>query len=615
MNLEVNLGAVYHGNGLCSFRVWAPYARSVAVHVVYPRERLVSLRPASRGYHRETIEGVSPGALYFIRLDGRKDYPDPASRYQPRGVHGPSQVLDHEFPWEDARWAGLSLDRYVFYEIHVGTFTPEGTFAAVIPRLDELAELGVTSIEVMPVSQFPGSRNWGYDGVQPFAVQNSYGGPDGLKGLVDACHKRSMTVTLDVVYNHFGPEGNYLREFGPYFTDKYRTPWGDAMNFDDAHSDEVREYFLQNAVYWLDAFHIDALRLDAVHAIFDRSATPFLRELAGRIDALRARDSRKRCLVAESDLNDSRLIRSWKDWGYGLDAQWSDDFHHGVHALLTGEKDGYYADFGKSGQVAKAMREGYVYSGEYSAYRLRSHGNYSADIPADRFVIATQNHDQVGNRMLGERLSSLISFEAEKLAAGALILSPGLPLLFMGQEYGESAPFLYFVSHTDPELVTAVRKGRKEEFREFSWKEEPPDPAGEETFHRSFLSWEKRKEGRQGILLAFYTALLRFRKNLPALQSYDRGRMEANAFEDRGIVLLKRWSDRNQVLCIFNFGTADSELAPGEIADPNGLEKLLDSSGSEWEGPGTLLPDALEQGRALRIRAHSMALYARGVVA
>lgn len=480
---NVSLGATYLGDGRCRFRVWAPLADSVAVHIVAPRERLEPLARGERGYYYGELEGVEPGNLYLYLLDGRKERPDPASRYQPQGVHGPSQVVDpHAFAWSDSCWFGPAQQELIFYELHVGTFTLEGTFDAMIPHLEGLRELGVTAVELMPVAQFPGSRNWGYDGVYPFAVQNSYGGPEGLMRLVDACHRCGLAVFLDVVYNHLGPEGNYLGDFGPYFTDRYRTPWGLALNFDGADSDEVRRFFIENALYWLTEFHIDGFRLDAIHAITDKGALPFLEELAAAVHRRAERLGRRVYVIGESDLNDPRVIQPRVVGGYGLDGQWSDDFHHALHSLLTGERSGYYQDFGKLVHLARAFREGYVYTGQYSAYRRRQHGDWPRLCDACQFVVFAQNHDQVGNRARGERLSTLVSFDGLKLAAGMVLLSPFVPLLFMGEEYGETAPFLYFTSHSDPTLVEAVRKGRLEEFAAFGCEDEVPDPQDEATF-------------------------------------------------------------------------------------------------------------------------------------
>ena len=427
------LGAVPLGRGRCAFRVWAPACQRVEVCLLGPAARRVPLVADLAGYHAGIFEDVPPGTDYLYRLDDRVERPDPASRWQPQGVHGPSRVLDPTFPWSDSAWRGLPLRDYVLYELHVGAFTREGTFDGVAARLDELKELGVTAVELMPVAQFPGARNWGYDGVYPFAVQESYGGPAGLKRLVDAAHARGLAVVLDVVYNHLGPEGNYLGEYGPYFTDRYRTPWGSALNFDGAESDEVRRYFIENALYWQTEFHLDGLRLDAVHAIRDFSATPFLEELAEqcrrRAEALR----RPFRLIAESDMNMARHILPRALGGFGLDAQWSDDFHHCLHALLTGERDGYYADYGGVGQLAKVWREGYAYTGEHSCFRRHRHGSSPRANAFEQFVVCAQNHDQVGNRMLGERFGALLSFERQKLAAGALLLSPFVPLFVHGR--------------------------------------------------------------------------------------------------------------------------------------------------------------------------------------
>ena len=440
-----------------------------------------------RGYHEVLVDGVEPGTLYRYRLDGTLERPDPASRCQPEDVHGPSQVVDSHFDWDDSAWCGIPLREYILYELHVGTFTPEGTFEAIIPYLPELKALGITAIELMPIAQFPGQRNWGYDGVYPFAVQHSYGGPDGLKRLVQACHRHGLAVVLDVVYNHLGPDGNYLGDYGPYFTERYKTPWGGALNFDGPYSDEVRRFFIDNALFWVTEFRIDALRLDAVHAILDHSAQPFLQELGLALQARAEHMNRRIYAIAESALNDTRIIRSRELGGYGLDAQWNDDFHHALRVLLTDDRGGYYQDFGELGHLAKAFREGFVYAGDYSAYRRRRHGHSSRHMPAQQFVVFAQNHDQVGNRMFGERLSQLVSLEALKLAASAVLLSPFIPLLFMGEEYGEVAPFQYFISHLDPQLVDAVRRGRREEFAAFAWQGEPPDPQDIATFQRAKL--------------------------------------------------------------------------------------------------------------------------------
>ena len=397
------LGAVWLDHNRYRFRVWAPFSKEVHVHIVAPEERLIRMQ-ANGGYHKITLDDVAPGTRYVYRLSNGTELPDPASRHQPEGVHGPSEVVDPRFEWGDGHWFGLPIENYIIYELHVGTFTPKGTFEAVIPHLDDLAQIGITTIELMPVAQFPGTRNWGYDGVFPFAVQNSYGGPDGLKALINACHQRGLVVVLDVVYNHIGPEGNGLAKFGPYFTGRYKTPWGQALNFDDAHSDEVRHFFISNALEWITDYHFDALRLDAVHAILDHSALNFLEELAKAVHEQGTALNRRVYVIAESTLNDTRLIRPTELGGYGLDAQWNDDFHHALHTLLTRERGGYYVDFGDFQHMAQAFSEGFVYSGRYSVNRGRRHGNSSRGIPSVKFVVYAQNHDQIGNRMLGERL-------------------------------------------------------------------------------------------------------------------------------------------------------------------------------------------------------------------
>ena len=444
-NSLITLGATYLGNGKTRFEVWAPLASRVDLHILSPKDRIVAMEPRARGYHEIVADKVAPGSRYFYRFND-KERPDPASRFQPEGVHGPSEVVKTDFRWQDRNWFGPELKDYVIYELHVGAFTPEGTFDAIIPRLEYLKELGITAVELMPVAQFPGARNWGYDGVAPFAPQNSYGGPEGLKQLVDACHENGLAVVLDVVYNHLGPEGNYLGEFGAYFTDRYHTPWGWAVNFDGPDSDEVRKYFIQNALYWVGEFHIDALRLDAVHAILDHSPRPFLLELGEAVHREAGRIHRRIYLMPESADNDARLLRARELGGFALDAQWNDDFHHCLHVLLTGERSGYYEDYSRVDQLAKSFRQGFVYSGEYSGFRKRRHGSPAGDIPAERFVVFSQNHDQVGNRMFGDRLCRLAGFEGAKLAAGAVLLSPFVPLLFMGEEYGETAPFPWHAS-------------------------------------------------------------------------------------------------------------------------------------------------------------------------
>ncbi|MFA5353560.1 MAG: malto-oligosyltrehalose trehalohydrolase [Thermodesulfovibrionales bacterium] len=607
----MRIGAWYKGDGVCRFTVWAPLLKGVEVRIISPSERLVPMNRLKGGYWTVEVEDCYPGALYLYLLEGKLERPDPASSFQPRGVHGPSQVVDHSgFPWTDSGWRGVPLSEMIMYETHVGTFTPEGSFEAIIPRLPELRELGINALELMPVAQSPGERNWGYDGVYPFSVQDSYGGPEGLRRLVDACHSRGMAVILDVVYNHLGPEGNYLQDFGPCFTDKYRTPWGSAVNFDDSHSDGVRNFFIENSLHWSGNYHIDGLRIDAIHGITDMSSHPFLRELAERADNLSEKEGRPFLLIAESDLNDPRAIRPRELGGFGMAAQWCDDFHHSLHTLLTGERDGYYKDFGSTGDLVKSLRAGFVYSGQYSAYRQRRHGSSSVDRPAHQFILFSQNHDQVGNRMMGERLSSLVSFEALKVAAGAVLLSPGIPLLFMGEDYGEDAPFLYFVSHTDPGLTEAVREGRKREFSSFLRKGEIPDPSDEGTFVRSRLQWEKRGTGRHTVLLKFYRTVISTRKTIPALSHISREGLEVSGSEASRVVVMRRRDDRqeSEAALVFNFSRGDEEVI---FPFSGSWRKLMDSADTSWDGPGSSIHGSVESGERMILRAESFCLFIR----
>ena len=591
MSAQIALGATYLGKQRCQFNVWAPWVERVDVHLISPHERTVALERREPGYHQGIVDGVAPGATYQYALNGEKERPDPASRLQTQGVHGSSSVVDAAFDWRDQSWFGAPLSRYVIYELHVGTFTPEGTFAAIIPHLDYLVDLGVTAVEIMPVAQFPGERNWGYDGVYPFAAQDSYGGPDGLKQLVNACHLKGLAVVLDVVYNHLGPEGNYLRDFAPYFTDWYRTPWGAALNFDGPDSDHVKRFFIDNALYWITEFHVDALRLDAVHAILDHTAEPFLAQLSAAVQERAEALNRRAYLIAESSDNDRRLITPRAMGGLGMDAQWSDDFHHCVHTLLTGEREGYYQDYGSISQLAEAMQAGFVYAGGYSPFRRRRHGSPGVDLPGERFVVCAQNHDQVGNRMLGERLSALVSFERLKLAAGLLLLTPNIPLLFMGEEYGETAPFQYFISHTAPDLVEAVRAGRRREFAAFGWRGETPDPQDEATFNACKLDLTLREDKRHGALLALYRELLHLRRRLPALAQLRKDRLETRSFEASKSLFARRWSEADEVALLYNLNDVAVTLAAPLTA--GSWTVLLDSEDAKWDGAGRSLPATL----------------------
>ena len=577
---EMELGARPLSDGACEFLVWAPNAKTLTLHLIGRRDESIAMERLERGYHHAIAQGASAGNHYLYRMEDGRELPDPASRFQPDGVHHPSEIVDtRAFRWTDQKWKGRSIESSIFYELHVGTYTREGTFDAVIPHLPDLAKLGVTTIELMPVAQFPGSRNWGYDGVYPYAPQNSYGRPESLQRLVNAAHEHGLAMALDVVYNHVGPEGNYLAAYGPYFTDKYRTPWGQAINFDSDGSDEVRRYFIENALYWLEEYHFDALRLDAVHGIFDFGARHFLAELKANVAELSSRLGRSLHLIAESDLNDARLLQDRKAGGYGLDAQWSDDFHHSVHTLLTKEDRGYYSDFNGIGPLATAMRDGWYYSGQHSEYRGRRHGNSAAGIEASRFVVCSQNHDQVGNRAEGERLSTLVNFEAQKLAAGITLLSPATPLLFMGEEYGETAPFQYFTSHGDTALVEAVRRGRREEFASFGWMGTVPDPQDEKTFEQSRLHHALKEEEPHRTLLQLYRELIRIR-NEHGLGT--RNSWTIREMHDCALFALHRGATKRlAVLC--NFSDSAVELNAAELEGQWRI--LIHSAGARWKGP------------------------------
>ena len=597
----------------CRFRVWAPLSAEVKLHILCPRECILPMERKANGYHQVVVEEAVRGVRYRYRLANGKELADPVSRYQPEGVHGPSEVLDKRFDWQDQHWFGLPIENYIIYELHPGTFTKEGTLEAVIPHLDELVDSGITAVEIMPVAQFPGTRNWGYDGVFPFAVQNSYGGPVALKRLVNACHQRGLAAILDVVYNHIGPEGNYLAEFAPYFTDRYKTPWGPALNFDDAHSDEVRHFFISNALEWITDYHFDSLRLDAVHSILDHSALNFLEELADCVHEQGTALNRRVYVIAESALNDTRIIRPSELGGYGLDAQWNDDFHHSIHTLLTREREGYYADFGDFQHMAQAFSEGFVYSGRYSVNRGRRHGNSSRGIPPAKFVVFAQNHDQVGNRMLGERLAQLVSFDAFKLATGIVLLSPFIPLLFMGDEYGEKAPFQYFVSHSDETLIAAVRRGRKEEFASFKWRGEPPDPQDEKTFIRSRLNHNLKNEPRHRTLLQYNKELIQLRKTLPALRCLSKEKMDVVSFEQDCVLAVRRWSGDNEILSIFNFRDCEVHLIQ---SIPYGVwRKRLDSHDHRWMGSGSRNPDIMESlpNNSLTLQPYGVLLFEKEI--
>lgn len=533
------------------FTVWAPAAKKVSVQVCGGLHEMAE--PDERGWWRATVADAAAGSEYgFVLDDDATVYPDPRSEWQPNGVHGLARVYDQTaFAWQDERWQTPPLSSAIFYEMHVGTFTLSGTFDSAIERLDSLAGLGITYLELMPVAAYAGDRGWGYDGVALFAVTENYGGPDGLKRFVDACHARGLAVVLDVVYNHFGPVGNYSGKFGPYVTDSHRTPWGDAVNFEGAESDEVRRFFCDNAKMWLRDYHIDGLRLDAVHAFVDRSAVHFLEQLSAKVEALAATLGREQVLIAESDLNDPRVVTPRKTGGYGIDAQWSDDFHHALFTLLHEETDGYYADFGSFGQLAKSLTQVFVYDGIYSKYRRRRHGRPVEGLSAHRFLGYIQSHDQVGNRARGDRVEQIVGMERAKIAAGLVLTAPFVPLIFQGEEFAASTPFLYFADHEDAEMARAVSAGRRREFAAFGFTQrEIPDPEVRETFLRSRLRWEEAGEGKHAEMRAWYRSLIGLRRGSVALNDGDLAHTSVRFDEAR------RWlaMDRGGVQVICNLG-------------------------------------------------------------
>ena len=572
---QLRFGANCLAEGGVEFRVWAPKLTRLAVHILGEPGRTIPLTRDEDDIFSVIVPDAAEGSDYQFLLDGDRLRPDPVSRWQPSGVHGASRVVNPgSFAWSDANWKGIALKEFVTYELHIGTFTPEGTFESAIARLPYLRDVGITAVELMPVVEFPGGRNWGYDGASLCTPHSAYGGPTGLKTLVDACHREGMAVVLDVVYNHLGPEGCYLPDYTLCFTNSYQTPWGKAINFDGPDSDGVRRYFIDNALYWLTEYHMDALRLDAIHAIFDFSAQHILDELADAFHQQAHRLGRQAWVIAESDLDDVRIINPRSLGGYGMDAQWHDDFHHALYTLITNDRDGYLMDFGSLGDLAKSMSEGFVYDGKYSRYRRRRHGNSSAPRPGEQFVSCIQNHDQVANTSKGERLASLVSLEKQKLAATVLLSSPFLPLLFMGQEYGETTPFLFFTSFEDDDLVAAVRAGRKQELAAYYATTDFPDPQAESTFQHCKLDWTKVSASPHAEILRLYKDLLALRRHHPALNNCSKD-LTAVATDEKAkwlvmtrsdlageaAMLICNFSERSQVIPLGSAGRRRWELA------------------------------------------------------
>ena len=610
--------------GRCQFSVWAPEKKSMTLHLLARGKPAtdIAMQKDDQGYFMTEVEGVTAGDRYYYIPEGGQEYPDPCSQYQPEGLNGPSQVIDHAgFAWQDGAWRGKPLASLIFYEIHVGAFTPEGTFEAIIPRLDDLAILGVNALQLMPVAQNPGTRNWGYDGVYLYAVQHNYGGPEGFKKLIDACHRRGIAVFLDVVYNHIGREGNCLECFGPYFSARYHTPWGKALNFDDAWSDGVRAFVTGNVLHWVQHYHLDGLRFDAVHEIYDRNAVSIWDDLQAAVRQCTLQCGRPFYLIAESDLNDPRTVQPATSGGQGFDAQWLDDFHHALYVLLDTEARRHYGDYGELHQFARAYTEGFVFTGEYAHFRHRRHGTSSASLPRERFVVFNQNHDLPGNRPGGERLSMLVDFERLKLAAAAVLLSPYLPMLFMGEEYGEGTPFYFFSDYSRPQTAEALREERKKQFEEFGWNTEAPDPQEKSTFLDCILKWSVRRDGIHRQLLEWHRRLISLRRTHPLLaglcgdpQTNPSGHhIRADLLGTNGLAVVRHATDlRHRLLILFNFSdTPLTTIIP--YGDSHTLwTRLLASTVGAWASQHAISsppPHTISTGEPMQLPPWSSSVY------
>ncbi|OQA04323.1 MAG: Malto-oligosyltrehalose trehalohydrolase [Planctomycetes bacterium ADurb.Bin401] len=520
-----------------NFRVWSPKTERMEIKI---NDKVLPMAKKQEWweYYRESGDECDYGYI----IDGKGPYPDPRSLYQPNGVHGLSRSYDHgNFMWLDQEWMQPAFSNSIIYEMHIGTFTPEGTFDSALEKIDYLKELGVTHVEVMPVNEFAGRRGWGYDGVNIFAPYHLYGGPDGLKKFINFCHLKEIGVILDVVYNHFGLEGNYLQEFGPYFSNKYKTIWGNAYNFDGEFSYEPRRLIVDNAMMWLRDYHLDGLRLDAVHSIYDQSAIHILEQISRQVERLEEETGKYYYLIAESDLNNPRIVQYYDIGGYGFDASWNDDFHHSLHTVLTGEESGYYEDFGRIEDLAKSLKAVYVYDGKYSRYRKAIQGRKAEHCEGNNFICYIQNHDQVGNRAKGERISHLVSIEKAKIGAAIILTSPFVPMIFQGEEFAASTPFQYFTDISDATLAKGITEGRKNEFGAFGWNpEDVPDPQSAETFLRSKLDWSQIEAQPHKAMLEWYKSLIQLRKENEFLRNGALSEVVVNYYEMNKAIEIKR---------------------------------------------------------------------------
>ena len=567
-----------------TFRVWAPKPRRVELFVGGQR---LAMKQSERGWWELAGVAAEAGMRYGFALDGGEVRPDPRSPSQPDGVLGLSEVVDHTaYAWNDGDWRGKELEGAVLYELHPGTFSPDGTFDGIIQHLPHLARLGVDAIELMPVAEFSGDRGWGYDGADLFAPHHVYGGPPGLKRLVDACHSARIGVVIDVVYNHLGPVGNFLSEFGPYFSDRHRTDWGAALNFDGTASDEVRRFVVDNALMWIRDYHVDGLRLDAVHAIVDQAPLHILEQLALEVERQAAALRRSIFVIAESELNDPRFVRNRDAGGYGLDAAWADDWHHSLHSALTAERTGYYEDFGSLEKLGKALRQAWVYDGEWSRHHQKIRGRRARDLPSHRFVIAVQNHDQVGNRATGDRMSALVDEGSLQAAAALLLTAPFTPMLFQGEEWAASSPFQYFTDHADPDLGAAVREGRRREFAAFGWLPEAvPDPQDRATFDRSKLVWDELDEPYHRRILDWYRALIELRRRLPVRR--DSAGIHAEVDDDLRTIVF----ERDGISVRVNLGKAEwiSSISEGDRVLMSSVSQIKTSARSICLPPSSVV--------------------------